>query len=200
MGYYLILSLNLEKIVSTYSNEKIAYLRKANADLSDYSGKFSIIKDLAFNSNVSEIVKNIVLCLLRFKFQKNYYLYSLFDDLKIDGNIYSSQNQKKLIEFLNFITEEKSKKSLTSFLVLLLLDEYIEEVFSIYIQLVDDPITKNFFNNLSLHITMTVHSSKGLEFDNVIINKNDFFYRQELQKNNFYVAFTRAKKRIFVIY
>ncbi len=72
--------------------------------------------------------------------------------------------------------------------------------FLVYIQLVDDPITKNFFNNLSLHITMTVHSSKGLEFDNVIINKNDFFYRQELQKNNFYVAFTRAKKRIFVIY
>lgn len=199
-GYYLISSSNLEEIVSTYSSEKIAYLRKANADLSDYSGRFSIIKDLAFDSNVSEIVKNIVLCLLKFNFQKNYYLYSLFDDLKIDGNLYSRQNQKKLIEFLNFLIEEKCKESLINFLVLLLLDEYIEEVFNIYIQLVDDPITKNFFNNLSLHITMTVHSSKGLEFDNVIINKNDFFYQQELQKNSFYVAFTRAEKRIFVIY
>ncbi|KQQ76024.1 UvrD-helicase domain-containing protein [Acinetobacter sp. Leaf130] len=199
-GYYLISSSNLEEIVSTYSSEKIAYLRKANADLSDYSGRFSIIKDLAFDSDVSEIVKNIVLCLLKFKFQKTYYLYSLFDDLKIDGNLYSSQNQKKLIEFLNFLIEEKCKKSLINFLVLLLLDEYIEEVFNIYIQLADDPITKNFFNNLSLHITMTVHSSKGLEFDNVIINKNDFFYQQELQKNSFYVAFTRAEKRIFVIY
>jgi superfamily I DNA/RNA helicase len=199
-GYYLISSSNLEEIVSTYSSEKIAYLRKANADLSDYSGRFSIIKDLAFDSNVSEIVKNIVLCLLKFNFQKNYYLYSLFDDLKIDGNLYSSQHQKKLIEFLNLLIEEKCKESLINFLVLLLLDEYIEEVFNIYIQLVDDPITKNFFNNLSLHITMTVHSSKGLEFDNVIINKNDFFYQQELQKNSFYVAFTRAEKRIFVIY
>ncbi|MDH0825865.1 3'-5' exonuclease [Acinetobacter johnsonii] len=46
---------------------------------------------------------------------------------------------------------------------------------------------------------MTIHSSKGLEFDNVIIDKNDFFYRQKIEENNFYVAFTRAKKRIFVI-
>lgn len=199
-GYYLISSSNLEEIVSNYSSEKIAYLRKANADLSDYSDKFSIIKDLAFNSDISEIVKNIVLCLLRNKFQKNYYLYSLFDDLKIDGNIYSSQNQRKLIKFLNCFVEGNCKENLKNFLILLLLDEYVEEVFSTYMQLVDDPITKNFFNNLSLHITMTIHSSKGLEFDNVIINKNDFFYQNELQKNNFYVAFTRAEKRIFVIY
>ncbi|HRB57839.1 MAG TPA: 3'-5' exonuclease [Acinetobacter johnsonii] len=46
---------------------------------------------------------------------------------------------------------------------------------------------------------MTIHSSKGLEFDNIIIRKDDLYHNGVLQKNNFYVSMTRARNRVLVI-
>jgi superfamily I DNA/RNA helicase len=45
---------------------------------------------------------------------------------------------------------------------------------------------------------MTIHSSKGLEFNNVVIYKNDFNEDEE-RKRLRYVAFTRARKRLFIV-
>ncbi|MFG0704052.1 3'-5' exonuclease [Acinetobacter johnsonii] len=59
--------------------------------------------------------------------------------------------------------------------------------------------TKNFFQNTNKHVTMTIHSSKGLEFDNVILKKDDLYHNGVLQKNNFYVSMTRARSRVLVI-
>ena len=49
-------------------------------------------------------------------------------------------------------------------------------------------------------IVMTIHISKGLQFDNILIHKKDFYNRRgELEKEKFYVASTRAKKKLFII-
>lgn len=49
-------------------------------------------------------------------------------------------------------------------------------------------------------IVMTIHISKGLQFDNVLIHKKDFYnIKKELEKEKFYVACTRAKKKLFII-
>jgi superfamily I DNA/RNA helicase len=47
-------------------------------------------------------------------------------------------------------------------------------------------------------VAMTIHSSKGLEFNNVVIYKNDFNEDEE-RKRLRYVAFTRARKRLFIV-
>lgn len=47
---------------------------------------------------------------------------------------------------------------------------------------------------------MTIHTSKGLQFDNVLIYKKDFYNKRgELEKEKFYVACTRAKNKLFII-
>lgn len=46
---------------------------------------------------------------------------------------------------------------------------------------------------------LTIHGSKGLEADNVIIFGNDFFEYNQFQQNLHYVAITRAKKKLIIL-
>lgn len=59
--------------------------------------------------------------------------------------------------------------------------------------------TKQFYQlDKTQNIAMTIHSAKGLEFRNVVLQKSDF---KEMckSKNEFYVACTRAEKRLFFV-
>lgn len=56
------------------------------------------------------------------------------------------------------------------------------------------------FYNISptLSFAMTIHSAKGLEFNNVVMISNDFnSLNTEQDRNLFYVGCTRAKNRLF---
>lgn len=47
---------------------------------------------------------------------------------------------------------------------------------------------------------MTIHASKGLEFENVLVLEFDYNQLQSEEDNHlFYVACTRAKERLFVL-
>lgn len=61
--------------------------------------------------------------------------------------------------------------------------------------------TKQFYQlDKTQNIAMTIHSAKGLEFRNVVLQKSDF---RDMDKKNvkemFYVACTRAEKRLFFV-
>ncbi|MGL4971691.1 MAG: ATP-binding domain-containing protein, partial [Culicoidibacterales bacterium] len=59
---------------------------------------------------------------------------------------------------------------------------------------------EKYYNNLcSEKVAMTIHGSKGLEFDIVILNKDDFYFRGEFNKELFYVAVTRAKNVVIFL-
>ena len=65
--------------------------------------------------------------------------------------------------------------------------------------IVEEIKNENFKDYYNLYekekIVMTIHISKGLQFDNILIHKKDFYNRRgELEKEKFYVACTRAKK------
>ncbi|WP_255551264.1 UvrD-helicase domain-containing protein [Sporosarcina sp. E16_8] len=45
---------------------------------------------------------------------------------------------------------------------------------------------------------MTIHKSKGLDFNHVFIDASSFYHRGEFQEKNHYVAITRAKKMLFI--
>lgn len=49
-------------------------------------------------------------------------------------------------------------------------------------------------------VSMTLHSSKGLEFDQVIIFANDYGNLNEEGIRNLYVSATRAKKKLVIVY
>lgn len=68
----------------------------------------------------------------------------------------------------------------------------------------DDEKYKNVLkNNIKpyKHVTMTVHSSKGLEYDQVIIFAKDYSdLRNDENAKLHYVAVTRAKEKLFIVY
>ena len=50
------------------------------------------------------------------------------------------------------------------------------------------------------YLSMTFHSSKGLEFDQVILFAEDYDLSKEDSIYNHYVAATRAKERLIIVY
>ena len=49
------------------------------------------------------------------------------------------------------------------------------------------------------HVAITFHSSKGLEYDQVIVMANDYALTKEESIYNHYVAVTRAKTKLIIV-
>lgn len=74
-------------------------------------------------------------------------------------------------------------------------EEDFEEIMNTFNSLEAD----RFYNiSPTLSFAMTIHSAKGLEFNNVVMISNDFnSLNTEQDRNLFYVGCTRAKNRLF---
>lgn len=86
-GYILIKENKLDDIVGRLRNESIVFLKKTNNSLFDYDGKFEILKEISFSKELDEIVKSVVIGILKCKFEDNYNLYLFLENLKIDIEI-----------------------------------------------------------------------------------------------------------------
>ena len=173
-------------------------MQQSHYELSDHDGKFSILKDISFSPDLDVMVKKIVICLLKIKFKENYFMYNFLDELQIDIEKF----KKNEIDFFRNCVEKyiyENGNSLDGALSLIGFAELNNQICETYSSLSQLEETKNFFQNTNKHVTMTIHSSKGLEFDNVILKKDDLYHNGVLQKNNFYVSMTRARSRVLVI-
>lgn len=76
---------------------------------------------------------------------------------------------------------------------------YSEEDFEEIINTFNSLEADRFYNiSPTLSFAMTIHSAKGLEFNNVVMISNDFnSLNTEQDRNLFYVGCTRAKNRLF---
>ncbi|UQX77383.1 UvrD-helicase domain-containing protein [Mannheimia haemolytica] len=77
----------------------------------------------------------------------------------------------------------------------ILIPEHYQEI----INCIQLESTKQFYQlDKTQNIAMTIHSAKGLEFRNVVLQKSDF---EKMNGNSemFYVACTRAEKRLFFV-
>ena len=76
-------------------------------------------------------------------------------------------------------------------------EEHFEEI----VNSLKLPETKQFYRlDKTKNYAMTIHASKGLEFKNVVLNTKDFSeMHEENTRNMFYVACTRAEKRLFFV-
>lgn len=199
MGYFIIKIEQLNTVVEKMKNESICFLKKTNFDLMDYDGKFSILKDISFAPDLDEMVKKVVTCFLKIKFQENYNFYSMLNELQIDVE---KLKKVEIDSFRNGVEKYiyKNEKLSNNILNWLGFSELSSQIFETYNLLSQLEETKNFFQNRDHHITMTIHSSKGLEFDNIILRVSDLYHVGEFQRTNYYVSMTRAKKRVFVIF
>lgn len=79
------------------------------------------------------------------------------------------------------------------------MDILIPEHYKEIIDCIQLESTRQFYQlDKTQNIAMTIHSAKGLEFRNVILQKRDF-KKMSKSKNEFYVACTRAEKRLFFV-
>ncbi len=148
----------------------------------------------------------------------SYYLEIIEEALRF---FYNHNNEERslvyqLSEFKDFLSNFVEDKKLKDDLLLSCSGgkplEYILSILGLFNEKCDGQIISNLRDELSdqcvinhYHRTskcnriMTIHSSKGLEADNVIvrISKDPFHFDAEY-KRKMYVAFTRAKERLFI--
>ena len=65
--------------------------------------------------------------------------------------------------------------------------------------IVDERYQKSYTPELYQHVSITFHSAKGLEFDQVIVFTEDYPLNKVERISNHYVAVTRAKEKLIIV-
>ena len=132
--------------------------------------------------------------------------YSIFDfiydipsgteeDLKIKSKL-----EKYLQKIKTNVTDENQFKEKVSELALFLgYGAQSKDLSALYETVSTDRYIEAFKSDDIKHRAMTFHSSKGLQFDQVILFVEDYNLRDEMSFYNHYVATTRAKSKLIFI-
>ena len=220
-----IAQLTVEVASKRYNEEKISIrsllFTKANAIPKDLFNSNGISKEL---KNASTILEQLIADVSNCTIQT--LLENIISNTGILAQIMSGDtkhfNLKLLTAFFNFVKEETSRKTELSLLELVnILEMMMDEALAL-------PLVETIGNEKSVNL-LTVHGSKGLEFDHVFIagtvahvwekkrkgNKgfklpNNIFQtssqlnvddeNEEELRRLFYVALTRAAKHVYISY
>lgn len=179
----------LSKILT--SDEEVVFLRSTNnlaketaENLKDRD--FVFLRTLEFDSRIEEEVLKV--------YFTNKNSVQLLKNLGI-GNT----DSELLGNFMKEPTLENLKK-VNDKIFIKLESEVLndDDMKKIIIKINDVELEKYFNSDKYKKKSMTIHSSKGLQFENVFLSEEDFYFYGNLNKENFYVACTRAKKRLFI--
>lgn len=192
-------------------NAKCALLRHSNKDakndaleLNNMGMDFTYIPKLPI-SEISTNVKWLYNAIAQYFIFSEYSIYDLIDDIPekyIDDKeiIGSLQNKLKILKeslLDNFELASSTMENIASSL------GYVTELK--HIELLRKTVSEKRQSTLAFrmnelpHVATTVHSSKGLEYDQVIIFANDYDLDNENDVYNHYVAVTRAISKLIII-
>lgn len=124
----------------------------------------------------------------------NYNIYNMLDDLELEiksstvrkANLILDNLDRNNMEALKIIEELSGKY---------LLDEEKQR----FEETLHEQYRVNFVVDRPKKVALTIHGSKGLEFDHVFIHADSFFYYDDFKRQNHYVAITRPKKSLHII-
>lgn len=176
---------------------KLAVLRSKNEDCKNYEQKgYSYIKAPIIPPEVDNVQLSSLL--LEEYFTTKNAIKFLKKITNIEDSFFKYKN--KITNFFKNPTNENLKVLNDN--VFLKINWSLSETDIDYI--VEEIKNENFKDYYNFYekekIVMTIHTSKGLQFDNVLIHRKDFYNRKgDLEKEKFYVACTRAKKKLFII-
>ncbi|WP_191126261.1 UvrD-helicase domain-containing protein [Cerasibacillus terrae] len=123
-----------------------------------------------------------------------YNIYSMLDEMVIEAKT-SFVSKAYEIEETLYDDQEKVLKLVEEITDRTLLDEEKQK----FIETLDEKYEVNFIIKKPKRVALTIHTSKGLEFDHVLINADSFFYSKKFLKQNHYVAITRPKESLHII-
>ena len=132
--------------------------------------------------------------------------YSIFDfiyDIP-SGTEEDSKIKSKLEKYLqkiktNVTDENQFKEKVSELAIFLGYEAQSKDLSALYETVSTDRYIEAFKSDDIKHRAMTFHSSKGLQFDQVIIFVEDYNLRDEISFYNHYVATTRAKSKLILI-
>lgn len=191
----------VNKVVDSYKDEEIAYLyaRKGiweqNENLLRMTG-FELVEDLPLNTGHPNYYQLEPLLKLYFN-TKNYNVYNVLDDLRLNPNIKNKSEIKKIMAIFNSNCDDYNE-AFERFEKLLdiILDEEGRKRF---LETLDDRYRINFVMEDYKKVALTIHKSKGLEFDHVFINADSFYNWADFKEKNHYVAITRPRKSLHIV-
>lgn len=202
-----------QKIISNISVDKTtALLRFSNAnaqkgaeELSNNGLETKYIPQIPISEITTEsswLYTNVAnFCII-----ENYSVYSFISEIPVEGDD-SRIKVKVLLKCLNAVKESCEKEDfdvfctcfskLAKYLNCAVKDTYF---IKLYDTITDDIYHDAFETNLHKSISVTFHSSKGLEFEQVIIFTDDYRLSDEGSVYNHYVASSRAKDKLIIVY
>ncbi|WP_435307860.1 UvrD-helicase domain-containing protein [Sebaldella termitidis] len=184
-----------------FKNEKAEQGAK---HLEEYGHNFTYIK----TSPVSKIATNaswFYLGIAKYVILKHYSEYDFLSEIPAEN----SEKNKKIIKRLrNDLIKIKDNKSDNFFLNETVVDlaNYLncnvkmKHIKDLYNTINEESYYPSFEIEKYSHIATTFHSSKGLEFDQVLLFAEDYPLYNEDSIYNHYVASTRAKHELIIIY
>ena len=190
-------------------NKRVALLRFRNDNASNGADELTANgADFVFirHAPITDITTNaawLYLAIAKYLIVEKYSVYNLISEIPVEGN----ESKKVVSTIKRFLLEiEESLDSKESFCTHVNeLAEYLncdtpkKHIMKLYETVVNDCYHAAFEPEKYDHISITFHSSKGLEFDQVIIFADDYTIKTMSDVYNHYVAATRAKDRLVIV-
>lgn len=199
-----------EKLTQLLDREKtIALLRYKNVDAEQQANSLKeYIEDVVFLPAlpIAEIANGhswLIYAVCQYCVLDKYSIYHLWEEIPNELLSFSLNKQvvKNKLEAIKQAIQEKS----------CFMDK-VRELFSIFEYKIKNSEVEKMWESVSdekyynsytpenfRHIAITLHSSKGLEFDQVIVFTEDFPLNNQDSVAHHYVAVTRAKKKLFIV-
>lgn len=134
---------------------------------------------------------------------KKYSAYDIISEIPVEGNESHKtvSNVKKLLKKIedNVGDERSFNLTVTALANYLGYDTNTEHINKLFQTISDNKFHTAFKSDEYKHIAITFHSSKGLEFEQVIIFAEDYPLSDMQSIYNHYVAVTRAKSKLIIV-
>lgn len=190
-------------------NQSSALLRSKNEDakigakvLSDNNMNYKFIPRIPI-ANISNENVWLYYSIAQFIFIERYSEYDFIYDIPM-GTEDDIKLRKKLGGLLSKICINKSdkqkfQKAVSNLAQLFGINVQLSDLESLYKTVTDERNADFFMQNEFKHKSMTIHSSKGLQFEQVIIFAEDFSLKSNDELSKHYVAVTRAKNKLIIV-
>ena len=139
----------------------------------------------------------------QFLILEKYSVYDLISEIPVEGDE-STKTVSKIEKLLKRIESAKSEeetfcKAVNELAVYLDYSTRPDHLEKLYNTISDSKYFSAFEPDKYQNISITFHSSKGLEFDQVIVFAEDYRLSDKASLNNHYVAVTRAKSKLIIV-
>lgn len=133
---------------------------------------------------------------------RDYNTYSFLDDIPFEISRNDRVSIKKYLKQIPaFVRQKKILKVQINALFNILDYKLSNSKFEKLFETINNDIYGNWYNLENIkNVSMTLHTSKGLEFDQVILLAKDFSLNSQENKNLHYVGITRAKEKMIIIF